>query len=257
VSGGTNCAGVGAASPEETEQKIVAVYQLSMEQGVLAQAGAGRPIAPGYLARPLTLLLKKAFMRDSREAFLRAKAQKKRTPARYRLPASISVAALLNDKQSDRQFRRLIRDLLTVTRRLELVRDCFGRRINVTGPQYNLLMTVAELQGAAGVSVGSVAQAMHVSSSFVTAETGKLSDVGLLRKQTNPSDRRGALLKLTPLARTKIHRLLSEIRAVNDLFFGLLTAESFTALCAGAEALVEGSREAMQYIARIEEKSDN
>jgi DNA-binding MarR family transcriptional regulator len=173
------------------------------------------------------------------------------------LPASISVAALLHDQQSDRQFRRLIRDLLTVTRRLELARDYFGRRINVTGPQYNLLMTVAELQGAAGVGVGLVARAMHVSSSFVTAETGKLSDVGLLRKQTNRSDRRGALLKLTPSARRKIHRLLPEIRAVNDLFFGLLTAESFTALRAGAEALVEGSGEAMQYIARIEEKSDN
>ena len=195
-------------------------------------------------------------MRDSRQAFLRAKTRK-RASAGHRLPASISVAAVLHDQQSDRQFRRLIRDLLTVTRRLELARDYFGRRIDVTGPQYNLLMTVAELQGAAGASVGTVARAMHVSSSFVTAETGKLSDVGLLRKQTNRSDRRGALLKLTPLARRKIHRLLPEIRAVNDLFFGLLTLESFTALCAGAEALVEGSREAMQYIARIEEKSDN
>ena len=195
-------------------------------------------------------------MRDSRQAFLRAKTRK-RASAGHRLPASISVAAVLHDQQSDRQFRRLIRDLLTVTRRLELARDYFGRRIDVTGPQYNLLMTVAELQGAAGASVGTVARAMHLSSSFVTAETGKLSDVGLLRKQTNRSDRRGALLKLTPLARRKIHRLLSEIRAVNDLFFGVLTVESFTALCAGAEALVEGSREAMQYIARIEEKSDN
>jgi len=195
-------------------------------------------------------------MRDSRQAFLRAKTRK-RASAGHRLPASISVAAVLHDQQSDRQFRRLIRDLLTVTRRLELARDYFGRRIDVTGPQYNLLMTVAELQGAAGASVGTVARAMHLSSSFVTAETGKLSDVGLLRKQTNRSDRRGALLKLTPLARRKIHRLLPEIRAVNDLFFGLLTLESFTALCAGAEALVEGSGEAMQYIARIEEKSDN
>jgi DNA-binding MarR family transcriptional regulator len=96
---------------------------------------------------------------------------------------------------------------------------------------------------------------MHVSSSFVTAETRKLSAAGLLRKQTNPSDRRGALLRLTPLAHTKIQRLIAEIRAVNDLFFGLLTDKSFTALCASAEALVEGSRDAMQYIARIEQNS--
>ena len=175
----------------------------------------------------------------------------------YHLSATISLAALLNGKRSDRQFRRLVRNLLTVARRIEMARDYFGRGLNVTGPQYNLLMTVAELQGVAGVSVGSVAQAMHVSSSFVTAETGKLLDVGLLKKQLNPSDRRGALLKLSPLGRAKIYRLLGEIRAVNDLFFGLLTAESFAALCSGAEALVEGSREAMQYIARMEERAED
>jgi len=189
-------------------------------------------------------------MNTSHEASLRSKTKK--MPAGYRLPATTS---LFNDTQSDGQFRGLVRDLLTVTGRLELARDYFGRRIKLTGPQYNLLMTVGELQGAAGVSVGSVARAMHVSSSFVTAETGKLSAAGLLRKQTNPSDGRGALLKLTPLARKKIHRVLAEIRTVNDLFFGLLTDKSFTALCAGAEALVEGSRNAMQYIARIEENS--
>ena len=134
-----------------------------------------------------------------------------------------------------------------------MARDYFGRRINVTGPQYNLLMSVAQLQGATGVSVGSVARAMHVSSSFVTAETGKLAALGLLRKQSNPSDRRSALLKLTSPGRAKIQRLVAEIRAVNDLFFGRLTAESFRALCVSAEALVGGSREAMQYIARMEE----
>jgi len=118
-------------------------------------------------------------------------------------------------------------------------------------------MSVAQFQGATGISVGSVAQAIHVSSSFVTAETGKLSDVGLLKKQANPSDRRGALIKLTPLGRAKVLGLFAEVRAVNDLFFGLLTAESFAALCAGTEALVGGSREAMQYIARTEEMPDN
>jgi len=181
----------------------------------------------------------------------------KRTSVDFGLPLTISLPALLNNKQSDEQFRRLIQHLLTVARRLEMARDYFGRRINITGPQYNLLMTVAQLEGATGISIGAVAQAMHVSSSFVTAETGKLSDVGLLRKALNPSDRRGALLKLAPLARTKLHGLFGEIRAVNDLFFGSLTAQSFAALCESAEALVQGSREAMQHIARMEETPEN
>jgi len=173
------------------------------------------------------------------------------------LPLTISLPALLNNKESDQQFRRLIQDLLTLARRLETARDYFGRRINVTGPQYNLLMTVAQLEGATGVSIGTVARAIHVSSSFVTAETGKLSDAGLLRKVPNPSDGRSALLKLTPLGRTKVHGLFGEIRAVNDLFFGPLNAQSFAALCESAEALVLGSREAMQYIAPMEETPEN
>lgn len=195
-------------------------------------------------------------MKTSSGSSLKAKVRQ-RTSADHDLPLTISLPALLNDKQSDRQFRRLVQNLLTLARRLETARDYFGRRINVTGPQYNLLMTVAQLQGASGISIGAVAQAMHVSSSFVTAEAGKLSDVGLLRKVANPSDRRSALLKLTPLGRTKIRGLLGEIRAVNDLFFGPLTARSFAALRESAEALVEGSREALLYIARMEEAPEN
>jgi DNA-binding MarR family transcriptional regulator len=135
---------------------------------------------------------------------------------------------------------------------LETARDYFGRLINVTGPKYHLLMTVAQLQGAVGVSVGAVAQAMHVSSAFVTTETGKLSTLGLLRKRPNPQDGRGALLSLTRAGRLKVDRLIPEIRAVNDLFFGRLDAHSFSELCDSAAALVDGSREAMRHIERVE-----
>jgi DNA-binding MarR family transcriptional regulator len=174
------------------------------------------------------------------------------TIAHYQVPATVSATELL-DRGSDRQFRGLVQDLLTVARRLELARDYFGRLINVTGPQYHLLMTVAQLQGAQGVSVGTVAQAMHVSSAFVTAETGKLSGLGVLRKRPNPQDRRGALLSLTQGGRSKMDRIIPEIRAVNDLFFGRLDAHSFSDLCASAAALVHGSQEAMRHTQRTEE----
>ena len=171
----------------------------------------------------------------------------------YHVPATVSATVLL-DGGSDRQFRGLVQDLLTVARRLEMARDYFGRLINVTGPQYHLLMTVAQLQGALGVSVGTVAQVMHVSSAFVTSESGKLSGLGVLRKQPNPQDRRGALLSLTQEGRLKMDRLIPELRAVNDQFFGGLDAHSFSELCASAAALVRGSREAMRYTQRAEEE---
>ena len=177
------------------------------------------------------------------------------TPAaHYHVPATVSATGLL-DRGSDRQFRGLVQDLLTVARRLEAARDYFGSLIDVTGPQYHLFMTVAQLQDALGVSVGTVAQAMHVSSAFVTAETRKLSVLGLLRKRQNPMDGRGALLSLTQAGRLKMDKLIPEIRAVNDRFFGRLDAHSFSELCANAGALVQGSREAMRYIQRAVEEA--
>jgi DNA-binding MarR family transcriptional regulator len=174
------------------------------------------------------------------------------TAAHCQVPATVSATQLLH-RGSDQQFRGLIQALLIISRRLETARDHFGSLINVTGPQYHLLMTVAQLQGALGVSVGTVAQAMHVSSAFVTSEGGKLCTLGLLRKRPNPQDGRGALLSLTQAGRLKMDRLISEIRAVNDLFFGRLDTHSFSELCTSAAALVDGSRDAIRHIERVEE----
>jgi MarR family transcriptional regulator, organic hydroperoxide resistance regulator len=163
------------------------------------------------------------------------------------MPSTASRAALL-ENGSDRRFRALVHDLLTIAVRMEEARGHFGRRLGVGGPQYSLLMAVAHLQGDAGVSVGAVAQALHVSSAFVATETGKLARRGLILKRTNPSDRRGVLLSMAPAGRLAIDRLSPAIRAVNDLFFGALDAKSFAALSAAVAALVESSRHAIQYV---------
>src|SRR5215469_5247012 len=185
--------------------------------------------------RPAALNRQSASSREDRSGIRSARSERAKNgimpAASYDLPGTISLAELL-EQGSDRQFRRLVQDLLIVTRRLETARDYFGRQMGVTGPQYHLLMTLAYLQGATGVSVGSVAQVMNVSSAFVTSETGKLSAKGLVRKRPNPRDRRGALLRLTQAGRSKLERLIPAIRAINDLFFGRLDHRSFVALCA-------------------------
>jgi MarR family transcriptional regulator, organic hydroperoxide resistance regulator len=99
--------------------------------------------------------------------------------AAYVLPPTVSNAALL-ERGSDRRFRALVNDLFTVASRMETVRAHLGRRMDVSGPQYSVLMAVAHLQGERGISVGAVAHAMHVSSAFIASETGKMAQRGLL-----------------------------------------------------------------------------
>jgi MarR family transcriptional regulator, organic hydroperoxide resistance regulator len=173
--------------------------------------------------------------------------------ASYVLPATVSRDALL-EKGSDRRFRGLVFDLLTIATRMEMLREHLGGRIGISGPQYSILIAVAHLQDTAGVNVGAVARAMHVSSAFVASESGKLARLGLLLKRTDPQDRRGVLLSLAPVGRRKIESVNAEIRGINDLFFGALDAKAFGALCGAANLLVSGSRKALQYIAALEDE---
>jgi DNA-binding MarR family transcriptional regulator len=167
------------------------------------------------------------------------------------LPPTVSRGALL-DNGSDRRFRTLVNDLFTIADRMEAIRTHLGRRMGISGPQYSVLIAIAHLQGERGVSVGTLAEAMHVSSAFIASETGKLARLGLLLKRPNPRDRRGVLLTLTPTGRLKIDGVAAEIRAINDMFFGPLTPKSFAALCDAAQALVKGSGTAIQYVNAVE-----
>jgi DNA-binding MarR family transcriptional regulator len=197
-------------------------------------------------------------MSISRLRGARAKTLKVAAPARgngaagYVLPPTASRGALL-DRGSDRRFRTLVSDLFTIAARMEAVREHLGHRLGISGPQYSLLIAVAHLQGGTGVSVGAVAQAMHVSSAFVASETGKMARLGLLFKRANPDDRRGVLISLAPVGRLKVDRIAAELRAINDLFFGSLEAKSFGALCSAAAALVGSSRTALQYVSSAHE----
>jgi DNA-binding MarR family transcriptional regulator len=167
------------------------------------------------------------------------------------MPLTTSRRALLKGG-SDRDFRALVHDLLTVSSRMELVRGHLGARMGVSGPQYSVLVATAHLQGEGGVSVSDLAEALHVSNAFIASETGKLAQRRLVHKRINPSDRRGVLLSIAPAGRIEIGKIGEEIRAINDLFFGALDAKSFAALSAAVNALVGSSRKAIQYVSAEE-----
>jgi MarR family transcriptional regulator, organic hydroperoxide resistance regulator len=160
--------------------------------------------------------------------------------AAFALPATVSRPPLL-DSGSDDRFRQLVYDLLTISVRMEAVREHLARRLGVSGPQYSVLMAIARFQGRHGVRVGTVAKALHVTSAFIATETGRLARLGLVCKNPNPKDRRGVLLALSPKGESALVGLGPEIRAVNDEFFKPLERTAFHALATTAAALVESS----------------
>ncbi len=168
-------------------------------------------------------------------------------PARaapVRPPTTTARPALMADGTGER-FRRLVSDLFTIGARMDAVRGRFAELVGVTPPQYTILMTVAQLEGGAGATVRAVADQLHVSGAFVTAETGKLAKQGFVAKRPNPADGRSVLVALAPRGRRALEAALPHIRAVNDVFFGRLGAEEFERLSAGAARIVDASAAAV------------
>jgi len=167
----------------------------------------------------------------------------------YHPPLTVTRRALLK-RGSDVEFRRLIYRLLLVEERLRRARDHLGRLAGLTGPQYTMLITVAYLQGASGIPVQSLARNLRVTSAFITAESRRLLELGLLGKRTNPHDSRSTLLSVTAAGRRRIDRLVPELRRINNAFFGHVTARSFGHAVQFLEQLLAGSERVMTHITK-------
>ena len=165
----------------------------------------------------------------------------------YHPPVTVTRRALLVDG-SDLDFRRLIYRLLLVEERLRRARDFLARRIGLTGPQYTMLITVAYLQGATGITVQSLARNLRVSPAFITAESRRLVERGLVSKRANPHDSRSTLLSVTAAGRRRIDTLIPELRRINNAFFAQVSARSFRSAARFLQQLLDGSEQVMKLI---------
>jgi MarR family transcriptional regulator, organic hydroperoxide resistance regulator len=113
-----------------------------------------------------------------------------------------------------------------------------------------MLITVAYLQGATGITVQSLARNLRVTSAFITSESRRLVERGLLARRTNPHDSRSILLSVTAAGRRRIEKLVPELRTVNNAFFAQVTARSFANAMQFLEQIIAGSEHVMTHIAR-------
>ncbi len=156
------------------------------------------------------------------------------------MPPSVSRAELLDeDGASDRRFRQFLYDFSVLGASLESARSYLASQIGLTSPQYNVVMIVAQYQGAAGVSGSEVAQHLHVTTAFITSEVGKLERMGWIEKRPNPKDGRGVLLRLTRLGEAKVRQIGPERRRVNDRLFKRLSGRDFRALSKTFAGLID------------------
>lgn len=135
-------------------------------------------------------------------------------------PLAMTIREDLLDEGSDWLFRQFLHDAFSIGAQLEIVRETFGAIIGLSGPQYQMLIVIAHLQDdGQAVTVNALAARLHVSGTFVTAETNKLRKMGRLEKTPSETDRRSVLLSITAKGRADLARLAPILLTVNNEIF--------------------------------------
>jgi len=136
-------------------------------------------------------------------------------------PLTTSLEAFVKGG-SDNEFRRLIYNLTSLFNQMMRTRKHFAAYIGVTEAQLLMMTIIAEMRGS---TVGQIADALGVSSQFVTIEIGHLVKKHIVEKRPNEADRRSMLLNLTAKGRTLLRELAPLRQRVNDLHWRSLTED--------------------------------
>ncbi len=171
----------------------------------------------------------------------------KRKPAkaaRDALPLTVSRPELLTHG-SDRDFRRLVHNLIAFAARHQALRDGMARHIGLAGVDYTILIAIGHLGLDGEVNVKTVAEHLHMSGAFITTVTSKLRRQGLIEKTPDKADRRRISLALTVRGTALLRKLAPFQREINDVEFGTLTKERFRLLSAVIEEMIAASDKAL------------
>jgi MarR family transcriptional regulator, organic hydroperoxide resistance regulator len=137
---------------------------------------------------------------------------------KFQPPLTVSHAELLQSG-SDFGFRDSLYLMVLALDRLLICRDAFGRSAGLTGSQFAVLFGTAYRQGEAGVTIRDLADHVHLASTHVTTEVGRLIRKGLLTKKVNLADKRSVLVSLSRKGEQAVVALAPFMRDVNDLLF--------------------------------------
>ncbi len=167
----------------------------------------------------------------------------------YRGPNTTSRKELLIDG-SDEKFRRMLEDLVEFSNRLSEIRHALAAQIQLTPPQYSILVTMSHSEREA-FSIGDMANELRVSVPFIVQETNKMDEAGLLKKTPDPSDRRRVILELTEKSKKLLASVSSLQIKVNDVLFSSLSRAGFLTLGTIASELVVSAEAGLEEAKRL------
>ena len=89
-------------------------------------------------------------------------------------------------KKDQDVIRRFSWQIASISVHLDEFRHFWAKTLGISGPQWMILMALADLDQGDGVSVNVVSKMLHVDPSFVTTQSKLLEKKGFIRRKTSP-----------------------------------------------------------------------
>jgi len=115
--------------------------------------------------------------------------------------------------------RQFTWQIAAISVHLEEIRHFWARALGISGPQWMILMALADLDQGDGVSVKVVSKMLHVDPSFVTTQSKMLEKKGFMRRKTSTDDARIVQMSLTDKSYKHLASLASQREALNEFIF--------------------------------------
>ena len=128
---------------------------------------------------------------------------------------------------------------------LQEIRYFWAKALGVSGPQWMILMALADLDQGEGVPVKVVSKMLHVDPSFVTTQSKMLEKKGFMRRKTSENDARVVQMSLTDKTYKHIAGLASQQEGLNNFIFAEFSDRElgeFTSKLAALKTRLEKAR---------------
>ena len=109
--------------------------------------------------------------------------------------------------------------IASISVHIEELRYFWAKTLGISGPQWMILMALADMDQADGVPVNAVSKKLHVDSSFITTQSKLLEKKGFLRRKTSTEDARIVQMSLTDKTYKHLASLASQQESLNDFIF--------------------------------------
>lgn len=116
-------------------------------------------------------------------------------------------------------IKRLMLEISSINRHMEKVQRFWGKTLDVSGPQWMILIAVSDFDKDVGVPVNMVSKLLQVDPSFVTTQSKLLEQKGLLCRAPSPTDARVVRMSLTDNARKRLASLAGQCSAIKKFVF--------------------------------------